>query len=90
MPYSIEKTIRLHSRFGGMSVLADGSLIVSWDLLDEIGNSVESRSHTVPASDVPSDLTMGQLAEWADGKIVTAEGAQQAAEAAAIAAQGAK
>ena len=87
MPYSITKTIKLASRLGGISLNVDGSASVSWDMLDELGGSVESRSRVVAAEDVPRELTVDQLFEWADAKVVTEEGAHQAAEAAAIAAK---
>lgn len=89
MPYSIAKTIKLRSRIGGISLSPDGSLTVSWDMLDELDGAVESRSRLVANSDVP-DVSISQLWEWADAKIVTEEGAAQAAEAAAIAAKGGK
>lgn len=87
MPYSIAKTIKLRSRIGGISLSPDGSLTVSWDMLDELDGAVESRSRLVASVDVP-DVSISQLWEWADAKIVTEEGAHQAAEAAAIAAKG--
>lgn len=87
MPYSISKTIKLASRIGGISINRDGSVTVSWDMLDELDGAVESRNRVVPSAEVP-DLTISQLWEWADAKVVTEEGAYQAAEAAAIAAKG--
>lgn len=88
MPYSIAKTIKLASRLGGISLSTDGSATVSWDMLDELGGSVESRSRVVAAEDVPRELTVDQLFEWADAKVVTEETAHQQAEADAIAAKG--
>lgn len=89
MPYTVEKTIKLRSRIGGISLSADGSLSVGWDMVDELDGAVESRSRSVPAVDVPPDLAapLAKLFEWADAKIVTEETAHQDAEAAAIAAK---
>lgn len=87
MPYTIEKSIKLASRLGGIALQTDGSAVVSWDMLDELGGSVESRSRVVAAEDVPRELTVDQLFEWADAKVVTEETAHQQAEAEAIAAK---
>lgn len=87
MPYQIEKTIKLYSRLGSIVLSVDGSVLVSWDMLNELGGSVESRSRTIAAADVPAGMSVAQIFEWADAKIVLEETAHQEAEAAAIAAK---
>lgn len=85
MAYSVEKTTKLTSRLGAIGLNPDGSAVVSWDMVDELGGAAESRSKEVAAEDVPRDLTVAQIYEWADAKIVTEQAARDEAEAAAIA-----
>ena len=87
MAYTIEKTIKLTSRLGGITLSPDGSAIVGWDMLDELGGAIESRNKAIDAADVPRDITIAQLYEWADAKIVTEQTDLDATEAAAIAAK---
>ena len=66
MPYSITKTIKLASRLGGISLNVDGSASVSWDMLDELGGSVESRSRV--AGILPDEIELIQ-SRWLTGLI---------------------
>ena len=87
MAYTRTTTTTETSRLGGITLAPDGSLHVAWDMVNELGGSRGTPGADIKAEDVPRDLTIAQLFEWAEAKIVVEQGERDLAEAEAIAAK---